>query len=98
MPVGTIAIVGASLAGVSAAAMLREEGFDGRVVMIGAEPELPYDRPPLSKAYLRGQVPFEKTLLRPPEFYRDRQVETVLGTTVVTVDPATRTVELDSGD
>src|SRR2546426_10348171 len=61
----TIAIVGASLTGASAAATLREDGFDGRVVLLGAEPQLPYDRPPLSKAYLRGATPFEKTLLRP---------------------------------
>ncbi|PYN12600.1 MAG: hypothetical protein DME05_21110, partial [Candidatus Rokuibacteriota bacterium] len=57
----TIAIVGASLTGQSAAATLREEGFDGRVVLVGAEPQLPYDRPPLSKNYLRGGMPFEKT-------------------------------------
>ena len=61
----TIAIVGASLTGASAAATLREEGFDGRVVLLGAEPQLPYDRPPLSKAYLRGAMPFEnfKTII-----------------------------------
>jgi 3-phenylpropionate/trans-cinnamate dioxygenase ferredoxin reductase subunit len=94
----TIAIVGASLAGSSAAATLREEGFDGRVVLIGAEPQLPYDRPPLSKAYLRGTTPFEKTLLRPPEFYRERQIETRLGTTVMRVDVEKRRLELDSGD
>jgi 3-phenylpropionate/trans-cinnamate dioxygenase ferredoxin reductase component len=94
----TIAIVGASLAGSSAAATLREEGFDGRVVLIGAEPQLPYDRPPLSKAYLRGATPFEKTLLRPPEFYRERQIETRLGTTVTSVDAEKRRLELDSGD
>ena len=80
----TIAIVGASLAGSSAAATLREEGFDGRVVLIGAEPQPPYDRPPLSKNYLRGGMPFEKALLRPLEFYRERNIEMRLGTTVAT--------------
>src|SRR5947208_7482277 len=94
----TIAIVGASLAGSSAAATLREEGFDGRTVLIGAEPQLPYDRPPLSKNYLRGGMPFEKTLLRPPEFYRERQIETRLGTTVVRVDVEKRALQLDGGD
>ena len=89
----TIAIVGASLAGSSAAATLREEGFDGRVVLIGAEPQLPYDRPPLSKNYLRGMTPFEKTLLRSPDFYRERNIEMRLGTTVVKVDPEKRTLE-----
>jgi len=83
----TIAIVGASLTGASAAATLREDGFDGRVVLLGAEPQLPYDRPPLSKAYLRGGMPFEKTLLRQPEFYRERNIEMRLGTMVVGVDP-----------
>ena len=73
----TIAIVGASLTGASAAATLREEGFDGRVVLLGAEPQLPYDRPPLSKAYLRGATPFEKTLLRPAEFYREKDIELI---------------------
>ena len=94
----TIAIVGASLTGQSAAATLREEGFDGRVVLVGAEPQLPYDRPPLSKNYLRGEMPFEKTLLRPPEFYRERQIETRLGTTVVRVDVEKRALQLDGGD
>src|SRR6266850_7312992 len=94
----TIAIVGASLAGSSAAATLREEGFDGRVLLIGAEPQLPYDRPPLSKSYLRGTLPFEKTLLRPPEFYRERNIEMRLGATVVTVDPEPLAVELEGGE
>ena len=94
----TIAIVGASLAGSSAAATLREEGFDGRVLLIGAEPQLPYDRPPLSKNYLRGITPFEKTLLRPPDFYRERDIELRLGTTVVTVDPEKRTLALQDAD
>src|SRR5215213_241988 len=94
----TIAIVGASLTGSSAAATLRDEGFEGRVVLIGAEPQLPYDRPPLSKAYLRGGTPFEKTLLRPPEFYRERQIETRLGTTVTRIDAEKRRLELDGGD
>jgi len=94
----TIAIVGASLTGASAAATLREDGFDGRVVLLGAEPQLPYDRPPLSKAYLRGGMPFEKTLLRPPEFYRERNIETRLGTRVVGVDPEKRTLELQGGE
>ena len=94
----TIAIVGASLAGSSAAATLREEGFDGRVVLIGAEPQPPYDRPPLSKNYLRGGMPFEKTLLRPPDFYREREIEMRLGTTVTRVDPEKRTLELRGGE
>jgi 3-phenylpropionate/trans-cinnamate dioxygenase ferredoxin reductase subunit len=94
----TIAIVGASLTGASAAATLREEGFDGRVVLLGAEPQLPYDRPPLSKAYLRGAMPFEKTLLRPAEFYREKDIELVLSTTVARVDAEKRRLELAGGE
>ena len=94
----TVAIVGASLAGSSAAATLREEGFDGRVVLIGAEPQLPYDRPPLSKNYLRGVTPFEKTLLRPADFYRERDIEMRLGTTVTRVDVEKRTLALHDGE
>jgi 3-phenylpropionate/trans-cinnamate dioxygenase ferredoxin reductase subunit len=94
----TIAIVGASLTGSSAAATLREEGFDGRVLLIGAEPQPPYDRPPLSKNYLRGGMPFEKTLLRPADFYRERGIELRLGATVVTVDPEKRALGLQDGE
>ena len=94
----TVAIVGASLAGSSAAATLREEGFAGRVVLIGAEPQLPYDRPPLSKNYLRGVTPFEKTLLRPADFYRERDIEMRLGTTVTRVDAEKRTLALQDGE
>src|SRR2546427_3020323 len=94
----TIAIVGASLTGASAAATLREDGFAGRIVLLGAEPQLPYDRPPLSKAYLRGGMPFEKTLLRQPEFYRERSIETRLGTRVVGVDPEKRTLEIQGDE
>ena len=94
----TIAIVGASLTGASAAATLREEGFDGRVVLLGAESQLPYDRPPLSKAYLRGATPFEKTLLRPAEFYREKDIELMLSTTVTRVDAEKRRLDLAGGE
>jgi 3-phenylpropionate/trans-cinnamate dioxygenase ferredoxin reductase subunit len=94
----TITIVGASLTGSSAAATLREEGFDGRVLLIGAEPQPPYDRPPLSKNYLRGGLPFEKTLLRPADFYRERDIEMRLGTMVERVDAEKRTLGLRGGE
>jgi 3-phenylpropionate/trans-cinnamate dioxygenase ferredoxin reductase subunit len=87
-------IVGASLAGASAAVTLREEGFDGAVIVIGAECEAPYERPPLSKAYLRGDVPFEKALVRPPIFYDEHRIEIMLGTRVTRVDTTQRVVEL----
>src|SRR4030095_15338376 len=93
----TIAIVGASLTGASAAATLREESFDGRVVLLGAQPHLRCARPPRSKAYLRGATPFEKTLLRPAEFYREKDIELRLATTVTRVDAEKRRLELGGG-
>jgi 3-phenylpropionate/trans-cinnamate dioxygenase ferredoxin reductase component len=88
-------IVGASLAGATAAVTLREAGADGTVVVIGAEREPPYERPPLSKAYLRGDSPFDKALVRPAAFYREHRIEMMLGTRVTRVDTAQRVVELD---
>jgi 3-phenylpropionate/trans-cinnamate dioxygenase ferredoxin reductase component len=88
-------IVGASLAGANAAVTLRDEGADGAVIMIGAERELPYERPPLSKTYLRGEAPFEKALVRPSTFYAEHGIEMMLGTRVVRVDTTQRVVELE---
>ena len=87
-------IVGASLAGATAAITLREEGAAGSVTLIGAEPDAPYERPPLSKAYLRGKASFEKALVRPARFYAERDIEMVLGTHVIGVDTAGGFVEL----
>ena len=88
-------IVGGSLAGATAAVTLREEGADGSVTLIGAEREPPYERPPLSKAYLRGEVPFDKSFVRPPAFYAEQRIETILGVRATRIDPATRVVELE---
>ncbi|MEA2437832.1 MAG: 3-phenylpropionate/trans-cinnamate dioxygenase ferredoxin reductase component [Thermoleophilaceae bacterium] len=94
----THVIVGAALAGAKAAEALREEGFDGRVVLIGSEPELPYERPPLSKEYLRGEAPREKARVHDEGFYEQHDIELRTGTTVSAVDTAAREVELDSGE
>ena len=67
----TIVIVGASLAGAKAAETLREEGFDGRIVLLGDEPERPYERPPLSKDYLRGEAERDKVYVHDEGFYAD---------------------------
>ena len=88
-------IVGASLAGATAAITLREEGADGTVTLIGAEHEPPYERPPLSKAYLRGDVPFDKALVRPSAFYAEHGIETMFGTRATRIDPSARFVELE---
>lgn len=94
----TLVIVGANLAGGMAAATLREEGFDGRVVLIGEEPHPPYERPPLSKEYLRGEQPFEKALVRPSGFYQANGIETRFGVRVARVDPGARMVEMAGGE
>ena len=71
----TFVIVGASLTGAKAAETLREEGFDGRVLLIGAEQERPYERPPLSKDYLRGESAREKTYVHEESFYAEKEIE-----------------------
>ena len=93
----TFVIVGASLAGAKAAQELRERGFDGRVVLIGAEPDRPYERPPLTKDYLRGESEREKTYVHPSDFYAQHEIELLTGTTVTGIDPARSAVALDDG-
>ncbi len=80
-------IVGASLAGAKAAEELRERGFDGEVVLIGSEPERPYERPPLSKDYLRGESERDKAYVHGSDFYREHEIELRTSTTVTKVDP-----------
>jgi 3-phenylpropionate/trans-cinnamate dioxygenase ferredoxin reductase subunit len=94
----TFVIVGASLAGGKAAETLRNEGFDGRVVLIGAEPERPYERPPLSKDLLLGKGEREQVFLHPAEWYAEHDIELRLGTTVTAIDPAAREVRTDDGE
>ena len=94
----TFVIVGASLAGGGAAATLRQEGFDGKVILIGAEPQPPYERPPLSKEYLRGESSFEQALVQPPDFFRENDIETRFGVRATRVDADEKVVELDDGE
>ena len=93
----TFIIVGASLTGAKAAEELRERGFDGRVLLIGAEPERPYERPPLTKDYLRGESPRAKAYVHEEGFYAQHQIELVTSATVTAIDPAASTVTLDDG-
>jgi 3-phenylpropionate/trans-cinnamate dioxygenase ferredoxin reductase subunit len=81
----TFVIVGAGLAGAKAAEALREEGFDGRLVLIGDEPERPYERPPLSKDYLRGESA-DKPYVHPKAFYDEQRIELVTSTRVTGID------------
>ncbi|HEY3905149.1 MAG TPA: FAD-dependent oxidoreductase [Streptosporangiaceae bacterium] len=91
-------IVGASLAGANAAQALRDEGFDGSVVLIGDEHELPYERPPLSKDYLMGKAGKEKLYALPADWYAENNVELRLGQTVTGIDLSAKQASLASGD
>jgi len=88
-------IVGASLTGATAAVTLREEGADGDVILIGAEVTLPYERPTLSKAYLRGEASFDSALVRPATFYAEHDIRTMFGQRAVRIDSSARVVELE---
>jgi 3-phenylpropionate/trans-cinnamate dioxygenase ferredoxin reductase subunit len=94
----TFVIVGASLAGAKAAETLRAEGFDERVVLIGAEDERPYERPPLSKDYLRGEAERETVYVHPEGFYAEHDIELRLGRTAVSLNVAGRELALDDGE
>ena len=94
----TFAIVGASLAGAKAAETLREAGFDGRVLLLGAERERPYERPPLSKDYVRGDSPREKVYVHPAGFYNEHGSELRTSTPVQAIDTAARELALGSGE
>ena len=92
-----IVIVGAALAGATAAAALREAGFDGSVQLIGEESQLPYHRPPLSKGYLRGQERFEDQLVNPAGYYAEQRIDLKLGVRATAIDPGQKLVELEGG-
>jgi 3-phenylpropionate/trans-cinnamate dioxygenase ferredoxin reductase subunit len=94
----TFAIVGGGLAGAKAAETLREEGFDGRVILIGDEPERPYERPPLSKGYLAGKDEREKAFVHAGEFYESNDIELRTGTRVTAVHPAALELVLDDAE
>jgi 3-phenylpropionate/trans-cinnamate dioxygenase ferredoxin reductase subunit len=92
-----IIIVGAGHGGAQAAIQLRQLGFAGSIALIGDEPELPYERPPLSKEYLAGEKDFERMLVRPEAFWAERDVTLVLGTRITAVDPEARRLTAEEG-
>lgn len=94
----TFVIVGAGLAGAKAVQALRERGFDGRLVVIGDEHHLPYERPPLSKDFLAGAKTLADFTVQPAGWYADHNVELRLGTPAASIDPAARTVTLADGN
>jgi 3-phenylpropionate/trans-cinnamate dioxygenase ferredoxin reductase component len=91
----TFVIVGASLAGAKAAETLRAEGFTGRLVLVGEETELPYERPPLSKGYLLGKEPQEKAFVHDEKWYAQNGISLLLGRRATMLDTAAHTVTLD---
>ena len=94
----THVIVGGGLAGAKAAETLRSEGFDGRVLIVGVEPERPYERPPLSKDYLRGEAGRDKVYVHDEAFYEQQGIELRLGRTATRLDTSERELELDDGE
>jgi apoptosis-inducing factor 3 len=92
-----VVIVGAGAAGNAVAETLRKEGYGGRIVVIGPEPDIPYDRPNLSKDYLAGNAPEEWIPLHPREFYDERRIELMLGSAVTAIDLQGKTVTLADG-
>src|ERR671922_145897 len=94
----THVIVGAGLAGAKAAETLRAEGFDGRVVLLGAEPDRPYERPPLSKDYLRGEAEREAAYVHPAEYYDEHDIELRTEAVVEAIDLRARELALAGGE
>jgi 3-phenylpropionate/trans-cinnamate dioxygenase ferredoxin reductase component len=92
-----VVIVGAGQAGAALAAKLRALGHAGEIVMLGDEPSPPYQRPPLSKAYLLGEMEEDRLWLRSPEFWTENAVDMRLGQTVTAIDPAAKTVTVGGG-
>ncbi len=94
---GTVVIVGASLAGGRAAEQLRRGGWSGRIVLVGEEPERPYDRPPLSKKFMRGQLDGEKLYFRAADWYDAQTIETRFCRRAASLSTTAREVTLDDG-
>ena len=94
----SIVIVGAGLAGATAATELREQGYEGPVVLLGSEEHPPYERPPLSKSYLLGEDPFDKALVHPLDWYAEHDVDLRLGVTATGLDTDGHTLSTTAGD
>lgn len=91
-------IIGAGQAGASLVATLRNEGFDGKITLIGAEPSPPYQRPPLSKSYLLGEMARERLFIRPLSWYESNGIKLRTDTRVTSVDPVKKIITLESGE
>ncbi len=93
-----VVIVGAGHAGGTAAALLRQYGYDGAITLIGDEPIAPYQRPPLSKAWLKGEADADSLSLKPLSFYAEAKIDLIMGNAATAIDLKARTVTLASGD
>jgi len=91
-------LIGGGLASAHCAAELRKRGAQGSILLAGREPEPPYERPPLSKEYLRGEAGREDAYVNPPSWYEENEVELLSGTNVMSLDPAARTAKLQGGE
>jgi 3-phenylpropionate/trans-cinnamate dioxygenase ferredoxin reductase subunit len=91
-------IVGGGMAGAAAVQELRQREFDGRIVMVGDESHVPYERPPLSKEYLRGEQGADRLPVHPESWYREQDIDLRLGGRATSLDPDGPTVELDDGE
>lgn len=94
----TVIIAGGGQAGFSCASKLREFGFEGRIVMVAEESQAPYQRPPLSKTYMTGEMTLDRILLRPNSFYEEKSIELLNNTLIETIDAGQQTVTLSNGD
>lgn len=97
-PAAHVVILGAGHAGGTAAALLRQYGFEGPITLVGDEPIAPYQRPPLSKAWLKGEADADSLALKPLEFYAEARIDFRPNTTAVKLDRAAKTVALSNGD
>ena len=98
MSIERVVIVGAGHAGFQLAASLRQGGFEGTITLLGEEPVLPYQRPPLSKDYLDGKIGLDLLLMRPEAFYRDHRIDYLAGTRAAEIDRAAKRLRLASGE
>ncbi|MGI9380842.1 MAG: NAD(P)/FAD-dependent oxidoreductase [Methyloligellaceae bacterium] len=93
-----IVVIGAGQAGISAVSKLRALGFTGDVTLIGEEPELPYQRPPLTKKFLLGELPRERLYIKPAAFYQDQNIKTISGVRVEAIAPEDKSLVLSNGE
>jgi 3-phenylpropionate/trans-cinnamate dioxygenase ferredoxin reductase subunit len=96
--ISTVLIIGGGQAGAQAIDTLRREGFAGRIILVSEEPELPYQRPPLSKKFLAGELAADRLPFRHQSFYDEHRIELKLGIRAIRLDPANRRVALSNGE